>query len=189
MYTTYDWHTNDRGVIKGSAQVGTIDAVRSRDTVWVSGVRWDGPKQSPHAIDRRKERGISRESIRSIEDIKKLPIYGTDNGCTKYLDMEAWKIKVNSSLLVEAKDDYPRLKDMYGIVYYVRGNRIVTMVKQNPIGMLRYYVIGIQSGLIKKECGNLCKTKCKCLNFNNYCRDHSFKNCKRGKKCKYIHVN
>ena len=146
-------------------------------------------EQTPHAIDRRKERGISREIIRSIEDIKKLPIYGTDNGCTKFLDMEAWEIKVNISAMVEGKMYKLLLKDIFGIVYYVRGNRIVTMLNGNPIQMLRYYVFGIQTGKIKVECGKLCKSRCKCLDFNNYCRNHSFKNCDRGRRCKYIHVN
>lgn len=122
-------------------------------------------KLTHHARSRRKERDISRDSICSIEEIKQFPIYGTDNGCTKYLDMESL------------------------IVYYVRGNRIVTMISTNQIQMLRYYVFGIQTGKIKVECGKLCKARCKCLDFNNYCRDHSFKNCKRGSQCKYIHVN
>ena len=117
-----------------------------------------------HAKIRRKERGIPKNKV-TIEDIKHYPIYGTDNGCTKYLDIDSL------------------------IVYYVRENRVVTMISTNPIQMLRYYVIGIKTGKIKLECGKLCKSKCKCLEFDNYCRDHSFKNCKRGSKCQYIHVN
>ena len=121
-------------------------------------------KLTNHAISRRKERNIKMENV-TIEYITNLPIYGTDSGCTKYLDM----------------------KEL--IVYYIRDNKIVTMISTNPIQMLRYYVIGITSKFITKKCGKLCDSKCKCLNFNNYCRDHSFKNCKHGINCNYIHVN
>jgi len=131
-------------------------------------------KCTSHAIQRRKERNINKKTP---EDIIKFPIYGTDNGCTKYLDMENL------------------------VVYYIRTTknipRIVTMIscvdkygKPNPIQMLRYYVEGIKYGHIKSNYPIY-----KSGNFNNYCRDNVFKDhdghgrCKRGKSCKYIHVN
>ena len=80
-------------------------------------------------------------------------------------------------------------RSMLKMIIDSRGNIIVTMLNGNPIQMLRYYVFGIQTGKIKVECGKLCKSRCKCLDFNNYCRNHSFKNCDRGRRCKYIHVN
>jgi len=102
-------------------------------------------KWTPHAKDRCKERAIKKKPI-DIGEIKQMPIYTTENGCTKYLDV--------SNLLV----------------YYVRGNKIVTMIATNPIQMLRYYAFGKQ------------------INFNILCRDHVFNNCKRGYSCKYKHL-
>ena len=109
------------------------------------GVRYTG-----HAKERCKQRNIDKEK-RSINDILKFPIYTTDDGCTKYLDIE---------------NNY---------VYYIRKEsedqyKIVTAIKINPIQMLRYYAFG------------------KNLDFKCLCRDHAFNNCKRGAKCKYIHV-
>jgi hypothetical protein len=114
-------------------------------------MRW-----TTHGVDRRKERGIEKKPI-NIDDIKKMPIYTTENGCTKYLDI------INL------------------LVYYVRGNNIVTAIKcvhqkgedkgkPNPIQMLRYYAFS------------------KKINFNTLCRDHVFNNCKRGDSCKYRHL-
>ena len=71
-------------------------------------------KYTAHAKERCKQRDITKTPI-DIEDIKKMPIYTTDNGCTKYLD----------------------IKNL--LVYYVRGRRIVTMIATNPIQMLRFY--------------------------------------------------
>ena len=82
-------------------------------------------RYTEHAKDRCKERHIQKKPI-DIGEIKKMPIYTTENGCTKYLDI--------SNLLV----------------YYVRGSIIVTAIKcvhasgphkgePNPIQMLRYY--------------------------------------------------
>ena len=41
---------------------------------------------SEHAKDRCKERDIKKKPI-DIDEIKKMPIYTTENGCTKYLDI------------------------------------------------------------------------------------------------------
>ena len=111
---------------------------------------------SEHAKDRCKQREIEKKPI-DIGEIKQMPIYTTENGCTKYLDI--------GNLLV----------------YYVRGNNIVTAIKcvhqkgedkgkPNPIQMLRYYAFSKQ------------------INFNTLCRDHVFNNCKRGDSCKYRHL-
>jgi hypothetical protein len=131
-------------------------------------------KLTTHAMQRRKERNIN---TKTPEDIIKFPIYGTDNGCTKYLDMENL------------------------VVYYIRTTknipRIVTMIscvdiygKPNPIQMLRYYAEGVLYGHIESK-----YSINKGGNFYNYCRDNVFKDkygdwgCKRGSNCKYIHVN
>jgi len=110
-------------------------------------------KFTTHASERCKERSISKKDLK-IEYVKSLPIYTTENGCIKYLDME------NS------------------LVYYVRGNIIVTMIaprdpkgNPDPIKMLRYYAHG------------------QGIPFNKFCRDNLFNKCNRGYKCKYIHVN
>ena len=102
-------------------------------------------RYTEHAKDRCKERAIEKKPI-DIDEIKNMPIYTTDNGCTKYLDTSNQ------------------------LVYYVRGNKIVTMIATNPIQMLRYYAYS------------------KKINFNTLCRDHVFKNCKRGCRCKYTHL-
>ena len=104
-------------------------------------------KYSGHALERSYQRNIMLDRKLTYDDIKSFPIYTTDNGCTKYLDM-------NNQ-----------------IVYYVRNKKIVTMIKGNPIQMLRYYAFG------------------KNLDFNMLCRDHLFGNCKRGTKCKYQHMS
>ena len=98
-----------------------------------------------HAKERTGEREIKLRDGLTLEEILKMPVYTSDNGCIKYLDIE------------------------YNIVYYVRGTNIVTLIKTDPIQMLRYYAFG------KGE------------NVNKYCRDNVFNNCKRGSKCKYEH--
>lgn len=100
---------------------------------------------TPHAKERCKQRAIIKKKI-NINDIKQMPVYTTENGCTKYLDV--------TNL----------------IVYYVRGNIIVTMISTNPIQMLRYYAFS------------------KKINFNKLCRDYVFNNCKRGDSCRYQHI-
>ena len=74
-------------------------------------------KYTQHASDRCKERNINKNKVLTLDDIKSLPIYTRENGCTKYLDI--------TKLLV----------------YYVRKDAIVTMIATNPIQMLRYYAI------------------------------------------------
>jgi len=103
-------------------------------------------RYSGHAKERSCERSIKLDKEISYDEISKMPIYTTDNGCTKYLDIRN------------------------NIVYYVRKRSVVTMIKTNPIQMLRYYAFG------------------KGLNFNKLCRDNVFNNCQR-KMCKYVHVN
>mgnify|MGYP006135708017 FL=1 len=110
-------------------------------------------KFTPHASERCKERKICKKTL-DIEHIKTFPIYTSENGCTKYLDL------VNT------------------LVYYVRGNKIVTIIaprdtkgNPDPIKMLRYYAHS------------------KGLDFKNFCRDNLFDKCNRGAECKYIHVN
>ena len=105
-----------------------------------------GVKYSGHALSRSNERSIKLDKALTYDDIKELPIYTTDNGCTKYLDIKG------------------------NIVYYVRNKKVVTMIKTNPIQMLRYYAFG------------------KNLEFNRLCRDHVFNNCNR-ENCKFIHIN
>ena len=108
-----------------------------------------------HARERCKQRGITKKPI-NIVDIKKMPIYNTENGCTKYLDI--------SNLI------YPDDPLAEGIVYYVRGSRIVTMIATNPIQMLRYYAFSQN------------------IKFDTLCRDNVFNNCKRGSSCKKQHL-
>jgi hypothetical protein len=110
-------------------------------------------KFTQHATERCKERCIDKKKL-DINYVKTLPIYTRENGCIKYLDLK------------------------HILVYYVRGNRIVTMIaprdtrgNPDPLKMLRYYAFG------------------QGIDFNKYCRDYAFDNCKRGSKCKYIHVN
>ena len=109
-------------------------------------------KFTTHATERCKERLISKKTL-DINYIKTLPIYTSENGCVKYLDLKQ------------------------SLVYYVRGNRIVTMIaprdprgNPDPIKMLRYYAFG------------------QGIEFKKYCRDNLFDKCKRGYKCKYIHI-
>ena len=54
-----------------------------------------------HAKERTGEREIKLRDGLTLEDILKMPVYTSDNGCIKYLDIE------------------------YNIVYYVRGTNIV----------------------------------------------------------------
>lgn len=67
-------------------------------------------------------------------------------------------------------------------VYYVRNDgfdketnqkkyKIVTMIQTNPIQMLRYYAFGQK------------------LDFRCLCRDNAFGTCRRGAKCRFIHIN
>jgi hypothetical protein len=109
-------------------------------------------KFTTHATERCKERSIGKKQL-NINFIKTLPTSPCENGCIKYLDLK------NT------------------LVYYVRGNIIVTMIaprdprgNPDPIKMLRYYALG------------------KGIEFNKFCRDNLFDKCKRGSKCKYIHV-
>jgi hypothetical protein len=109
-------------------------------------------KFTTHATERCKERSIGKKQL-NMNYIKTLPIYTSENGCIKYLDLK------NT------------------LVYYVRGNKIVTMIaprdprgNPDPIKMLRYYAFG------------------QGIEFNKFCRDNLFDKCKRGSKCKYIHV-
>ena len=116
-----------------------------------------GLRVTGHAKQRKKERQIS-SITKDINEIINFPVYTRDNGCTKYLDLKN------------------------NIVYYVRKDgidiktknqkyKIVTMIKTNPIQMLRYYAFG------------------KNLDFKCLCRDNAFHNCSRGDKCKYIHIH
>lgn len=122
------------------------------DCVGFTEVTKQSPRQnnrmrySRHALERSNERRIKLTKGLTYDDILKLPIYTTDNGCTKYLD-------INNN-----------------IVYYVRNEKVVTMIKTNPIQMLRYYAFGQK------------------LDFNKLCRDHVFKSCNRD-NCKFIHIN
>ena len=104
---------------------------------------------SIHAIERAKQRNIILNKNLKIENILNMPIYKKDRGCIMYLD-----IKMN-------------------IVYYVRDNKVETLIKTNPIQMLRYYLIG------KGEEDN----------FDSYCRDNLFGRCKYGCKCKFKHID
>ena len=101
---------------------------------------------TPHALERKNQRNISLEESLTIDQVRKMPVYNRDNGCIKYLDIKN------------------------KIVYYVRDDKVVTMIKTNPIQMLKYYAFG------KKD------------DYNKYCRDHVFNNCKYGCNCKYIHI-
>lgn len=97
-------------------------------------------KYTAHAKERCKQRAIEKKPI-DIEDIKKMPIYTTENGCTKYLD-------INNLL-----------------VYYVRGSRIVTMIATNPIQMLRYYAFSQKinfNKLCRDNVYNNCKRGANC---------------------------
>lgn len=100
-----------------------------------------------HARIRQKERNIQLNGTLTIDVVKKMPIYTTDNGCVKYLDIPNQ------------------------IVYYVRGDKIVTMIRTNRIQMLRYYAFS------------------KKIDFNSLCRDHIFNTCNRGCACKYVHID
>jgi hypothetical protein len=100
-------------------------------------------KWNRHAKDRKKERNIEINRL-SMDYIATLPYY-TNNGCYHYCD------------------------GMNGVIYYVRGNTIVTVIKAHPISMLR------------KVC------MIKGWDFNTICRDNLFGNCTRGCRCKYEH--
>ena len=98
-----------------------------------------------HAVDRRIERGID-ESIESVskEYILALPYY-TNNGCYHFCDVPN------------------------GVIYYMRGNTIVTVIKRNPIQM----------------CRRICEIRG--WRFESICRDNLFGRCKRSGHCRYEH--
>ena len=98
-----------------------------------------------HAVDRRKERGIE-ESIECVtnEYIKALPYY-TNSGCFHYCDVKN------------------------GVIYYMRGDEIVTVIKRNPIQM----------------CRRICEIRG--WKFESICRDNLFGRCSRGGGCRYEH--
>lgn len=102
---------------------------------------------SSHAIQRGKQRNVAIDKSITVDEIKTFPLYTIDNGCEKYLDMKN------------------------GIIYYIRGKNVVTVVKShNPIQMLKNYAFGAN------------------IDFNTLCRDHVFNNCNRN-NCKYTHIN
>ena len=97
-------------------------------------------KWTPHAKERCKERNITKSKI-DIIVVKSFPIYTTENGCTKYLDLEN------------------------NILYFVRHNTIVTVVATNPIQMLRYYAHGADikfNTLCRDNAFNNCSRGSKC---------------------------
>lgn len=112
---------------------------------------------TPHAIERKKQRKINinvdgdnyyiNDVKITLNYIKKLP-YVRDNGCYKYYD-------------------YKNL-----VSWYVRGNKIVTIVQYEKIAIIRRIISDVYH-----------------LNFNDYCRDHTFGNCNRGCKCKFKHID
>ena len=104
---------------------------------------------SNHALERARQRNININRDLKIENVLNMPIYKKDRGCIMYLDIAS------------------------NIVYYVRDNSIETLIKTNPIQMLRYYLIG--KGEEEK--------------FNSYCRDNLFGKCNYGCKCKFKHIN
>lgn len=103
---------------------------------------------SGHADDRAHERGICIDKYKGIDygSILKMPIYTTDNGCTKYLDVKNQ------------------------IVYYVRNKTIETMISTNPIQMLRYYAFGKGLDINKlcrdHACNNCKRSNCKYIHVN-----------------------
>ena len=126
-----------------------------------------GIKFKTHSLQRMKERDIdlNKNNI-SVDYVKKLPYY-TDKGCIKYLD---WENQV---------------------VYYVRKYNdtfnVETIIKTNPIQMLRnlcdaYRMLCENKYHTKNEC-----VHCKEWNFRSICRDNLFGTCTRGSKCMYIH--
>ena len=104
------------------------------------------PQWMPHANHRKKERNISVDTSKiTLDYITKLPFY-TNGECYHYCDVNE------------------------GVIYYVRENKIVTIIKTNPIAMLR----------------KICMIRE--IDFNCVCRDNIFGNCKRGNHCRYIHI-
>lgn len=112
---------------------------------------------TPHALSRKSERDINitktgdmyyiNNKEISITDISKLP-YVRDNGCFKYYDYKNF------------------------VSWYVRGNKIVTIVKYDKIAIFRRIITDVYH-----------------WNFNEFCRDHLFNSCCRGNKCKYKHID
>lgn len=101
-------------------------------------------KWNNHAKKRKKERNIIINSNISFDYISKLPYY-INNGCHHYCDGKK------------------------GVIYYVRDKTMVTIIKANPIAILR------------KIC-MINEWEFRCI-----CRDNLFGNCRRGSKCKYDH--
>ena len=99
-----------------------------------------------HAYERALERGIDIDRLIYYKNILKMPIYTTDNGCTKYLDVKNQ------------------------IVYYVRNRTIETMISTNPIQMLRYYAFGKGMDINKlcrdHACNNCKRSNCKYIHVN-----------------------
>ena len=105
-------------------------------------LQWDS-----HAQTRKTERNININPSRlTVGYVKKLPYY-TNSGCYHYCDVKE------------------------GIIYYVRDNKLVTLIKAHPIAMLR----------------KICMIRG--LHFDSICRDHIFGNCRRGCNCKYQHID
>ena len=113
-------------------------------------------RATSHAKDRCKQRGICKQRL-TVNDIMKFPIYTKDSGCTKYLDIK------NNYVYYIRQDGYDKETNQ-------KKYKIVTMIKTNPIQMLRYYAFGQK------------------IDFRCLCRDHAFGTCVRGAKCKFIHV-
>lgn len=121
-----------------------------------------------HFRERMKQRKIDID-IQDIDinRIKKLPHY-IDNGCYKYLD------------------------NKNQVIYYVRKYKNVykleTIIKTNPIQMLRN-LCDAHRMLCERVCHpqNCCKF-CDKWCFNKICRDHMFGTCQRGNSCKFNHV-
>ena len=122
-----------------------------------------------HFKERMKERNITLDlSEFNINRIVNLPYY-VDNGCYKYLD------------------------NKNQVIYYIRndkyGFKLETIIKTNPIQMLRN-LCDAHRMLCERKYHNLNKCKyCEIWNFNKICRDHIFGTCKKGEKCKFNHID
>ena len=58
------------------------------------------------------------------------------------------------------------------VSWYVRGSNIVTIVQYEKIAIIRRIITDVYH-----------------LQFNEYCRDHTFGTCNRGCKCKFKHID
>jgi hypothetical protein len=126
-------------------------------------------KFTQHALDRIKQRDITINKAQiTINYIKQLPYY-TDNGCIKYLD---WSNQV---------------------IYYIRNNNktftLETIIKTNPIQMLRNLCDAYRMLCVNKHHPNNKCIYCNLWKFNNICRDNLFGACKRHTECRYFHTN